>query len=157
MAKWSRSMKRGVPRFNSCRRSKWKDEKRLCAFTFSICSNSTAKVCSACRLNNTRDSCLKFAGKVGSGFTAKSLSILSKKLREEERDDCPFVDLPSKDGGEWVQGITPSMMKKMHWVNPKFVAQIKFAEWTRDGKLRQPVFLGMREDKEATKVRREAA
>jgi len=42
-------------------------------------------------------------------------------------------------------------------VNPKFVAQIKFAEWTRDGKLRQPVFLGMREDKEATKVRREAA
>jgi bifunctional non-homologous end joining protein LigD len=48
------------------------------------------------------------------------------------------------------------MMKKMHWVNPKFVAQIKFAEWTRDGKLRQPVFLGMREDKEATEVRREA-
>jgi bifunctional non-homologous end joining protein LigD len=107
--------------------------------------------------NKRRDSCLKFAGKVGSGFTAKSLSILSKKFREEERDDCPFVDLPSQHGGEWVQGITPSMMKKMHWVNPKFVAQIKFAEWTRDGKLRQPVFLGMREDKEATKVRREAA
>src|SRR5437660_3284502 len=107
--------------------------------------------------NKKRDSCLKFAGKVGSGFTAKALSILSKKFREEERDDCPFVDLPSKDGRELVQGITPSMMKKMHWVNPKFVAQIKFAEWTRDGKLRQPVFLGMREDKEATKVRREAA
>ena len=85
------------------------------------------------------------------------MSILSKKFREEEREDCPFVDLPSKHGGEWVQGITPSIMKKMHWVNPKFVAQIKFAEWTRDGKLRQPVFLGMREDKEATKVRREAA
>jgi len=106
--------------------------------------------------NKRRDSSLKFAGKVGSGFTGKALSILSKKFREEERDDCPFVDLPSQDGGEWVQGITPSMMKKMHWVNPKFVAQIKFAEWTRDGKLRQPVFLGMREDKEATKVRREA-
>jgi len=106
--------------------------------------------------NKKRDSCLKFAGKVGSGFTAKALSILSKKFREEERDHCPFVDLPSKQGGEWVQGITPSMMKKMHWVNPKFVAQIKFAEWTRDEKLRQPVFLGMREDKEATKVRREA-
>jgi bifunctional non-homologous end joining protein LigD len=99
---------------------------------------------------------LRFAGKVGSGFTSKSLSILYRKFREEERDHCPFVDLPSKQGGEWVQGITPSMMKKMHWVNPKFVAQIKFAEWTRDGKLRQPVFLGMREDKEATKVRREA-
>jgi bifunctional non-homologous end joining protein LigD len=100
---------------------------------------------------------LKFAGKVGSGFTSKSLSILYKKFREEERDDCPFVDLPSNQGGAWVQGITPSMMKKMHWVNPKFVAQIKFAEWTRDGKLRQPVFLGMREDKDVTEVRREAA
>jgi len=100
---------------------------------------------------------LKFAGKVGSGFTAKSLSTLSKKFREEEREDCPFVDLPSPHGGEWVQGITPSMMKKMHWVNPKFVAQIKFAEWTRDGKLRQPVFLGLREDKSPTEVKREAA
>jgi len=100
---------------------------------------------------------LKFAGKVGSGFTAKSLSILYKKFREEERSDCPFIDLPSKQRGEWVQGITPSMMKKMHWVNPKFVAEIKFAEWTRDGKLRQPVFLGLREDKSATEVKREAA
>jgi bifunctional non-homologous end joining protein LigD len=100
---------------------------------------------------------LRFAGKVGSGFTEKSLSMLHKKFREEEHDDCPFVDLPSKQGGEWVQGITPSMMKKMHWVNPKFVAEIKFAEWTRDQKLRQPVFLGMREDKATTEVKREAA
>ncbi len=98
---------------------------------------------------------LKFAGKVGSGFTAKSLSMLHKKFREEEREDCPFVDLPSKQGGAWVQGITPSMMKKMHWVNPKFVAEIKFAEWTRDGKLRQPVFLGMREDKNPREITRE--
>ena len=100
---------------------------------------------------------LRFAGKVGSGFTEKSLSMLHKKFRGEEQDDCPFVDLPSKQGGEWVQGITPSMMKKMHWVNPTFVAEIKFAEWTRDQKLRQPVFLGMREDKAATEVKREAA
>ena len=98
---------------------------------------------------------LKFAGKVGSGFTEKSLSILYKKFRAEERDDCPFIDLPSKQGGAWVQGITPSIMKKMHWVNPKFVAQIKFAEWTRDGKLRQPVFLGIRKDKDPKQVVRE--
>jgi bifunctional non-homologous end joining protein LigD len=101
------------------------------------------------------DGKLKFAGKVGSGFTSKSLSILYKKFRDEERKDCPFVDLPSKQGGAWVQGITPSMMKKMHWVNPKFVAEIKFAEWTRDGKLRQPVFLGMREDKNPREIARE--
>ena len=109
---------------------------------------------------------LKFAGKVGSGFTTKSLSMLYKRFREEERADCPFVDLPSKlatgqvrptggQGGEWVQGITPSMMKKMHWVNPKFVAEIKFAEWTRDGKLRQPVFLGIREDKDPLSITKE--
>ncbi len=99
---------------------------------------------------------LRFTGKVGSGFTEKSLSILHKKFRAEERDDCPFVDLPSKTAGRWGEGITPSMMKKMHWVNPKFVGQIKFAEWTRDGKLRQPVFLGMREDKDPNQVVREA-
>ncbi len=98
---------------------------------------------------------LVFAGKVGTGFTAKSLSMLHKKFQKEARPDCPFVDLPSKQSGQWVQGITPSMMKKMHWVNPKFVAQIEFAEWTRDGKLRAPVFLGLREDKKPTDVVRE--
>jgi DNA polymerase LigD, ligase domain len=100
---------------------------------------------------------LVFAGKVGTGFTGKSLSTLYKKLRNEARNDCPFVDLPSKQNGQWVQGITPSMMKKMHWVNPKFIAEIKFAEWTRDKKLRAPVFLGLRDDKRPTEVVREAS
>jgi bifunctional non-homologous end joining protein LigD len=98
---------------------------------------------------------LIFAGKVGTGFTAKSLSILHKALQAEEGDDCPFVDLPSKQNGKWVQAITPSMMRKMHWVNPVFVCEIKFAEWTRDGKLRAPVFLGLREDKRPKEVVRE--
>jgi bifunctional non-homologous end joining protein LigD len=98
---------------------------------------------------------LIFAGKVGTGFTSKSLAILHKKFRAEERPECPFVDLPSKQSGQWVQGITPSMMRKMHWINPVFVCEIKFAEWTRDGKLRAPVFLGLREDKKAGDVVRE--
>jgi bifunctional non-homologous end joining protein LigD len=102
-----------------------------------------------------RDSRLKFAGKVGSGFTEKSLATLHKKFQQQERDSCPFVDLPSKHAGRWGEGITPSMMKKMHWVTPRFVAQVKFAEWTRDGKLRQPVFLGLRDDKKAKEVVRE--
>jgi bifunctional non-homologous end joining protein LigD len=100
---------------------------------------------------------LVFAGKVGTGFTTKSLAILHKKFRTEEISDCPFVDLPSKQNGKWVQGITPSMMRKMHWVNPVFVCEIKFAEWTRDGKLRAPVFLGLREDKRASDVVREGS
>ena len=94
------------------------------------------------------------------------LAMLYKKFKKEKRKDCPFADLPSKlatgrvrptggQGGQWVQGITPGMMRKMHWLNPVFVAQIKFAEWTRDGKLRQPVFLGLREDKKPSEVIRE--
>ena len=98
---------------------------------------------------------LVFAGKVGTGFTVKLLSMLYKKFQKETRDDCPFVDLPSKQNGQWIQDITPSMMRKMHWVNPVFVCEIKFAEWTRDGKLRAPVFIGLREDKKPIDVVRE--
>jgi bifunctional non-homologous end joining protein LigD len=98
---------------------------------------------------------LIFAGKVGSGFATETLSILHKKFQKERRDDCPFADLPEKHAGQWSQGITPSLMKKMHWVNPVFVCQVKFAEWTRDGKLRAPVFLGLRDDKRPSKVVRE--
>jgi bifunctional non-homologous end joining protein LigD len=100
---------------------------------------------------------LLFAGKVGTGFDTKSLALLHKKFMSEKREDCPFADLPSKQGGEWVLGITPSMMRKIHWVDPVFVCQVKFAEWTRDGKLRQPVFLGLREDKNPAEVVRETA
>ncbi len=103
-----------------------------------------------------KDNRLMFAGKVGTGFTAKSLSTLHKKFRAEERDDCPFEDLPSKQNGKWVQAITPSMMRKLHWVNPVFVCEIKFAEWTRDAKLRAPVFLGLRDDKKPKEVVRDA-
>ncbi|MDQ6765404.1 MAG: non-homologous end-joining DNA ligase [Verrucomicrobiota bacterium] len=98
---------------------------------------------------------LLFAGKVGTGFNAKLLAALHRRFQAAAREDCPFADLPSKQGGAWVQGITPAMMRRMHWVNPVLVAQVKFAEWTRDGKLRQPVFLGVREDKAATEVVRE--
>ena len=98
---------------------------------------------------------LRFAGKVGTGFDTKLLSSLHKRMRAEERNTCPFTDLPSKQNGEWVQGITPSMMRKMHWVNPKLVCQVKFSEWTRDLKLRQPVFVGLREDKDPREVGRE--
>ena len=98
---------------------------------------------------------LMFAGKVGSGFTEKSLSDLHKKFRIQKRDDCPFDDLPSKEDGEWAQGITPSMMQKMNWMDPVFVCQVKFTEWTRDGKLRHPVYLALREDKNSREVTRE--
>ena len=100
---------------------------------------------------------LLFAGKVGTGFNTKLLATLHRQFQAEEPAECPFADLPSKQGGQWVQGITPAIMRRCHWVNPLFVCQVKFAEWTRDGKLRQPVFVGVREDKAAKNVTREVA
>jgi bifunctional non-homologous end joining protein LigD len=100
---------------------------------------------------------LLFAGKVGTGFDEKMLAALHKRFQGEARESCPFADLPAKLGGAWVQGITPGMMRKISWVNPVFVCQVKFAEWTRDAKLRAPVFLGLREDKSPGAVKREIA
>jgi len=98
---------------------------------------------------------LLFAGKVGTGFNTKMLAMLYKKFQGAARHDCPFADLPSKQGGQWVQGITPGMMRKISWIDPVFICQVRFAEWTRDLKLRAPVFLGLREDKGPAEVRRE--
>ena len=98
---------------------------------------------------------LLFAGKVGTGFNTKMLAMLYKKFQGAARHDCPFADLPSKQGGQWVQGITPGMMRKISWIDPVFICQVRFAEWTRDAKLRAPVFLGLREDKVPTEVKRE--
>ncbi len=98
---------------------------------------------------------LLFAGKVGTGFDTKMLAFLHGKLQVAARDECPFADLPSKQGGQWTQGITPGMMRKISWVDPVFVCEVKFAEWTRDAKLRAPVFLGLREDKAPAEVKRE--
>ena len=96
-----------------------------------------------------------FAGKVGTGFNSKTLAALYEKMRRLATERCPFADLPSKQGGQWVQGITPGMMQKISWVKPELVCQLKFAEWTRDLKLRAPVFLGLRTDKSAREVKRE--
>jgi bifunctional non-homologous end joining protein LigD len=98
---------------------------------------------------------LRFAGKVGTGFDGKTLSSLYRQFQKEKRQGCPFVDLPYKQGSAWAQALSPGEMKKCVWINPVFVAQVKFSEWTRDGKLRQPVYLGLREDKKAQDVGRE--
>jgi bifunctional non-homologous end joining protein LigD len=86
---------------------------------------------------------LRYAGKVGTGFTAKTLADLHAKMRRLERKGSPFAG-------------PPPVRKGAHWVTPKLVAQIGFSEWTTDGKLRHPRFLGLRKDKNDRDVVRES-
>ncbi len=88
------------------------------------------------------DQRLRYAGKVGTGFDHATLEELGRRLRELERDDPPFDDVHPIPRGT-------------HWVEPELVAQIGFSEWTRDGRLRHPRYLGLRDDKPAGEVVRE--
>ena len=84
---------------------------------------------------------LVYAGKVGTGFTAETLRRLSDLLAPLAQDDSPFR--------------TRVRERDVHWVRPELVAQIGFAEWTRDGLLRHPRYQGLRTDKAAVDVVRE--
>lgn len=87
------------------------------------------------------DEGLRFAGRVGTGFDQRTLDQLGDLLLAREQPDCPFVDPPSG--------------RDLHWVRPDLVCQVGFTEWTSSGRLRHPRFLGLREDKPASQVRRE--
>jgi len=77
---------------------------------------------------------LRYVGKVGTGFTQETLVTLSTKLERRRMDASPFDPAPR--------------MRDATWVRPKLVGQIVYAEWTADGMLRQPAFLGLRTDKD---------
>jgi bifunctional non-homologous end joining protein LigD len=82
---------------------------------------------------------LRYAGKVGTGFTEATLADLHRQLGRRRRAQPPFVDPPRE----------PHIV----WVEPELVAQLGFTERTGDGKLRHPTFLGLRQDKAAREVR----
>jgi len=92
-------------------------------------------------LGHFEDGRLRYAGKVGTGFTAATLADLAARLAPLRRDTTPFADI----------------VREPHvtWVEPQLVAQVGFTEWTRDGRLRHPRYLGLREDKAAEEVVRE--
>ena len=88
------------------------------------------------------DKKLVYAGHVGTGFNERELAKLSGLFKPLETKESPFADPPA--GNE-----------KPHWLKPKLIAQVKFTEWTADGILRHPVYLGLRDDKKAGDVVRE--
>jgi bifunctional non-homologous end joining protein LigD len=87
---------------------------------------------------------LVYAGLCGGGFTQDALQRVSAKLRPLVVGRSPF------------DGAAPRTPEPAHWVKPVLVAQVRFSEWTTDGKLRQPVYLGLRDDKPPIAVHREA-
>ncbi|HZR20497.1 MAG TPA: non-homologous end-joining DNA ligase [Verrucomicrobiae bacterium] len=97
---------------------------------------------------------LRFAAKVGTGYDEATLRLLYGKLQKLKQSDCPFVNLPESSGG-LSGGVSRAEMKRCTWVRPELVCQVRFAEWTRDNHLRQPAFLGLREDKNPSEVARE--
>jgi bifunctional non-homologous end joining protein LigD len=88
------------------------------------------------------DGTLRYAGKVGTGFTRATLRDLAARLAPLVRDASPFADRVREPHATWVE--------------PRLVAQVGFSEWTRDGRLRHPRFLGLRDDKAAEEVVRES-
>ena len=87
--------------------------------------------------------------------SARQRREVFKALKPHHVDDCPFVDLPNPKSSRWGGGVTADEMREMQWVKPELVAQIRFVEWTAEGRLRHAAFLGLRSDKSAREVRRE--
>ena len=85
---------------------------------------------------------LVYVGHAGTGFDRKNLAALYAKLAARERKTSPFRILPPTN--------SPA-----HWVRPDLVCEVRFAEWTKDGHMRMPVFVGLRDDKSAKDVHRE--
>jgi len=90
------------------------------------------------------DGGLRYAGKVGTGFDQATLHELGRRLRELRQPEPPFV------AADLIRD------RALTWVEPQLVAQVGFTEWTRDGRLRHPRFLGLRDDKSPLEVIREA-
>ncbi len=84
----------------------------------------------------------QYVGHTGSGFDEKKLTSIIRLLKPLVRNTSPFAHTPKTN--------TPAT-----WVTPKYVCQIKFTEWTTDGMMRHPIFLGMRDDKKPAEVVRE--
>jgi len=87
---------------------------------------------------------LHYIGRVGGGFNQASLIDIHKKLQKLARASSPFID-------------SPRLGSSVTWVQPRLVCEVSFAEWTQGGKLRQPIFEGLRIDKSPKEVVREHA
>jgi bifunctional non-homologous end joining protein LigD len=85
---------------------------------------------------------LEYVGHTGTGFDGKTLHSVAALMKPLEAPESPFR-------------VRPRTNERAHWVRPELVAEVKFTEWTADGKLRHPTYVGLRDDVEPSSVRRE--
>ncbi len=103
-------------------------------------SEKKARPFSSLLLGEFEQGALRYRGRAGTGFDAEQLSLIAGKLRRLASNTRPFADVPA------------AVARRARWVKPRLVAEIAYAERTRDGYLRHPSFIGLREDKPASEV-----
>ena len=142
--------KRRDSRYNAGERSRdWLKIKQTLSQEFVIAGytqgeGERAETFGAVALGYYEGGTLTYAGRAGSGFTQQSLRSTLAALEPLRTDACPFPDVP------------PDLESlQVTWVRPELVAQVKFSQWTGDGVLRAPVFLGLRDDVQPRAVVRE--
>ncbi len=118
-----------------------RQEAVICGFTE---PRASRKYFGALILGVYRDGELSYAGHVGTGFAGQTLAFVYKKLKPLITEQSPFAQEPKTN-------------MPVQWVQPRLICEVKFSEWTADGSMRHPVFLGLREDKSPREVRREQA
>lgn len=122
---------------------KYKDTRRqeflVAGFTE---SDAPGRAFAALVLGYHADGALVYAGCAGSGFTQRELARAEQRLRPLERATCPFR-------------IPPALDAPVHWVEPREVVEVRFQDWTGEGSVRFPVYLGFRQDKRPEEVVRE--
>ena len=87
---------------------------------------------------------LRYIGNVGTGFTEDALADLMTRLRKLSRRTSPFAD-----------AVPKVIAREAHWVSPRLVGEVRFTEWTGDGRLRHPSWRGLRPDKQVSEIRPE--
>jgi bifunctional non-homologous end joining protein LigD len=138
--------KRAQSKYQSKRSQDWLKIKIVAQQEFVICGYTTGErdYFSSLVLGLYNDGKLVYVGNVGTGFDQSFLELIYHRIEPLTTTRSPFAE-------------TPQMLREAMWVRPEVVCEVKFASWTEDGRLRAPVFLGLRPDVEAKETVRETA
>jgi bifunctional non-homologous end joining protein LigD len=95
---------------------------------------------------------LRYASKVGTGFSHLQIRQIIEKSKPFQQPNCPFDHITESGGTSWSYGLTATERKTAVWLKPVLLCRVRFTEWTSDGHLRHPSFEGLRDDKDPREV-----